>query len=508
MPPGGINTPIEPGLVDLVARGVVETIRSVTPSTWFGPGQALPPVAPKEQGLRQFDYPFAVNQQVQPRVTESNISFSQLRALADNYDLLRLVIETRKDQMVGLPWAFRLRREEGEAKQSHAERSSKDPRTKALNAMFRYPDRERDWKTWLRGFLEEVFVVDALSLAPQYALAGNILGVDVIDGATIVRKIDENGRTPLPPNLAYQQILKGMAAKDLTTRDLIYKPRNWRPNRIYGFGPVEQIILTVNMALRRQQSQLSFFTEGNIPEALAQVPDTWTPADLKQFQSMFDVLGGDLGKRSRFRFLPKLDGPITFYREKVLMNEFDEWLARIVCFCFSVSPQPFTKMMNRATATSAQEVAISEGLLPIQDYVSGVLNMIVERYMGFDDIEHAFLEEEEQDRLKQAQIDKIYASYGKESIDEQRTRDGQDALGIAPMVFTATGPVPLTPFLKGGPMADGLPQHAKSPEELDQQKAENQAHQEQLASANNTGGGPPNASPPGPANKVRKRSFY
>jgi hypothetical protein len=163
----------------------------------------------------------------------------------------------------------------------------------------------------------------------------------------------------------------------------------------------------------------------------------------------------------------------------MLMDQFDEWLARIVCFCFSLSPQPFTKMMNRATAQTANEQAQAEGLVPILDYISGVLTFFVDRYLGIKDIEHSFLDDEEADKLKQAQIDKIYASYGKESVDEQRTRDGQDPIGLGPMVFTATGPVPLTPFLKGGPMAEGLPEHSKSPDELDQEKQDQQDHSDQ-----------------------------
>ncbi len=35
------------------------------------------------------------------------ISFADLRALADAYDLLRLVIETRKDQIERMNWAIR-----------------------------------------------------------------------------------------------------------------------------------------------------------------------------------------------------------------------------------------------------------------------------------------------------------------------------------------------------------------------------------------------------------------
>jgi hypothetical protein len=55
---------------------------------------------------------------------------------------------------------------------------------------------------------------------------------------------------------AYQQILKGYPAIDYSVRDVLYRPRNLRVNRVYGMSPVEQIVTTVNIALRRQISSI------------------------------------------------------------------------------------------------------------------------------------------------------------------------------------------------------------------------------------------------------------
>jgi len=47
---------------------------------------------------------------------------------------------------------------------------------------------------------------------------------------------------------------------------------------------VEQIIVTINLALRRQMSTLAYFTEGNVPEAICQSPQTWNTDNIKEFQ--------------------------------------------------------------------------------------------------------------------------------------------------------------------------------------------------------------------------------
>ncbi|MGC1862761.1 MAG: hypothetical protein WA733_17015, partial [Methylocystis sp.] len=76
--------------------------------------------------------------------------------------------------------------------------------------------------------------------------------------------------------------LKGYPAVDYAARDIIYAPRNPRANRVYGFSPVEQIVMTANIALKRQMFTLSHFTEGNIPESLIGVPESWTPDQISR----------------------------------------------------------------------------------------------------------------------------------------------------------------------------------------------------------------------------------
>jgi len=77
---------------------------------------------------------------------------------------------------------------------------------------------------------------------------------------------------------------------------------------VYGFSPVEQIVMSVNIALRRQLHQLQYYTEGTVPEALIGVPETWTPDQIAQFQSYWDaLLTDDTASRRHARFVPADD---------------------------------------------------------------------------------------------------------------------------------------------------------------------------------------------------------
>ena len=103
-------------------------------------------------------------------------------------------------------------------------------------------------------------MLDAPAIELRRNRGGDIIGLDIVDGATIKLLFDATGRRPKPPAPAYEQVIHGRPWKLLTGDELLYLPRNPRPHKAYGFGPVEQIVMTVNIALRRQAMQLQHFT--------------------------------------------------------------------------------------------------------------------------------------------------------------------------------------------------------------------------------------------------------
>lgn len=409
------KTPIPQTMIDRVVTGVRYAISGVPPEGWMSPQQPLQPIAQEAQG-RMFDYQIGHNTRISS--TKDSVSFKELRSLADGYDLLRLVIETRKDQIEKLNWGFKYKDKDKE----------NDKKIEELEAFFAFPDREHDHGTWLRAVLEDLFVLDAPTIYPRMNLGGKLYSLELMDGATINRLIDITGRTPIPPDPAYQQILKGLNAVDYTSDELIYKPRNIRTHKLYGYSPVEQIIMTVNIALRRQITQLKYYSEGNIPEALASVPEAWSVAQLKEFQDYWDaIIEGNLANKRKLKFIPH-GVNYTPTKEPVLKDEFDEWLSRIVCFAFSISPQALTKMMNRATAETAQETAIEEGLAPVMNWVKNLHNYILVKYFGITDIEFAWKNEKEADPYVEAQINQIYVNSGIKTKNEVRGELGLEPL--------------------------------------------------------------------------------
>lgn len=398
---------------------------------WFGPGAPLAPNAPPQVAGRQFDYDVAANLRIPPKTGYDNgLTFATLRTLADSYDLLRLIIETRKDTVCKLGWNIVYR----------DPKKKPDDRCKKMADYFASPDKEHDWQTWLRMLLEDCIVIDAATAYPRKARDGSVYGFEPVDGATIKRIIDDRGRTPIEPYPAYQQILKGIPATDYARNELIYAPRNVRTNKIYGYSPVEQLVVSVTIALHRQAFQLGYYTEGSTPDLILSVPETWNTNQIKEFKTYWDsLLTGQVGRRGTMFVHSGMDAINT--KEHALKDEFDEWLARITCFCFGVSPAPFVKDMNRSTSESHGKAAKEEGIEPYKTWVKSLMDRMLALHMDSPDLCFQFQEEDETSPVQKAEIEDRQIRNGSRSINEIRADGGKDPVegGDKPFIVTAGG---------------------------------------------------------------------
>jgi len=303
----------------------------------FAPGYPLVP--PDYERTRRYNFPVGLNYIYTPRSFEP-IGFAELKALA-NDDITRLCIETRKDQIEKLAWTIKPRDEEDVARNS-------DKRIKQLTEFWGFPDGITPFASWLRELIDQVLVTDAPAIEPRLNRGGDIIGLDIIDGATIKVLIDDTGRRPRPPAPAFEQIIhgrpwvlledgtrtnteEGEVVSQFTDQQLIYFPRNPRADRLYGFSPVEQIVLTINTSIRRGVMQLQHFTTGNIPAGMVNAPDGWTGEQIAQFQDWFDSkLAGNTAERTKLLWGPE-GAKYQSIKEPPLKDDFDEWRARVIC---------------------------------------------------------------------------------------------------------------------------------------------------------------------------------
>lgn len=398
---------------------------------YFGPGQPMQTIAPHEQVAgRRFDFPAGYNLSVTPRRFEG-YSFDTLRGLA-SYDLIRLAVETRKDQLARVKWTILPKKPQGQRYKMKA-----DGNCAKIEEWLARPDGVNAWPEWVRIIAEDALVLDGVALFRRRRRDGGPWGLESVDAGTISLLIDGTGRRPLPPNPAYQQIIKGLPATEYTADELTYSIRNPRSNRVYGLSPVEQAVTYINIGIRRMSGQLAHYTEGNIPEAIMATPEGWSTSQIAEFQQYWDGVMEAPGQRRRAKFVPS---GVNFWPTHgeggtQLIDQFDEWLARIIAYAFSLPPTPFVKQMNRATAESAYDTALEEGLEPMLEWLKNLVDREIEQFFGLAGYELVWDDIRKLDPVEKHGMDHTDIRAGVQSLDEVRTSRGEEPLGIGHVVW-------------------------------------------------------------------------
>lgn len=389
--------------------------------TAFGPGTPLSPRQPEGEPPRQWDYIPGYNIAYIPRTFEL-YSFDMLRQLSRNFDLLRTIINARIDQIKGLEWDIVLSDENDTADYSDD--------IKIVSKFFEKPDRMHDFDVWLGMVAEDQLVIDALTIFKRRTRNGSLYALEPVDGATIKVLIDEYGRVPEPPEPAYLQIIKGTPWVKLSREDLIYKPERKRTDSAYGFSRVEGIMLRINLALRKEMWELQYFTEGNIPEAFGKLPESWTAEQIKQFQDYWDAFfENNTANRRKMKWLPGGTGTgVEKIQQEMFPIEFDEYIARVVCAAFGVSPIPFVRMMNRATAAIQAMSQTDTAFEPMKQFYQSIFTNVIQQDLGFPWLKFAWVSEGRESELEKAQIEQIYVATGIKTKNEVRADLGLDPL--------------------------------------------------------------------------------
>ncbi len=439
-------------------------------------------MAPPGSGVISWPIQWGQNVNYTPRY-DSEYDSAQLRQLG-KYIVARICIENNKDILTRMPWRIQLRALPGETAKDRVKRSKNDNTIKKLSRFFERPNWSQDWGEFLRPILDDMLVIDAASVfVGRYKKTGEIAELRWVEGSSITRLVDEHGWTPQPPNPAYQQLWEGYPRVDMTTDQLVYRPRNIVPrgtysSYFYGYSPTEQIAKEIEIGVARLQFVLDFYTKGSIPGGMLFAPVNTPPEKIKEAQQFLDSdLAGNLARRRQLQILQGFQEEggkenLHFPKEPDLTDSFDELHIRKICFAYGTSPQRLMRQMNRASASAVQESAEEEGTLPWLKWLKGTMDYIIQVLMKQENYEFSFDPFVEMDKLKQAMADSEDIKIGLYTRNEKRIDRGDDPIDDPEadqlMVMTNQGLVPLdyTP-----PVAGPTPQSSPVPRGGAQPKA-------------------------------------
>ena len=449
------------------------------PATWtpsnvsFGPGEPIRPSSPKETPRRE-QYGVSRNIMWTPRSEEPRfVTYSQMRSLSRLSGVLRTVIEKRKDEIKGLDYEISVKPE--------YENDVADPRqeVREVTKFFEKPDLETPFDQWENAILEDIYVVDAPALYKERDRLGRFRSLQTIDGTTFKVLVNDSGRVPNPPELAYEQIIYGMPhtgyvkpirglnpyitpqrilatnlGRDVYTNyeELFYRPYNLSSDGVYGYSHVESIIMTIEISLRRDVSMKEWFKSGNVPAGFMPVPDTWSPDQIIQFQNDFNLaLAGDLANRSQLVAFPGV-GTVQIINPLTFDSVFDQWLARIICARFGESPIPYVSQINRAVGEEMEEASRDEGLVPMMQYLAQWYNDIIDNCLEKPYIQFKWNPGQNYGK-EDAAMDVMLQEHGGMTIDDLRMKTGkkplENGLGAVPMILNSGSWVKIEDVING-----------------------------------------------------------
>lgn len=381
-------------------------------------------------GLQRYGLNFNLYDQSTRQKPTSSVSFDTLRRFSVTNEIVRAAINARKRQITQLAWEI--------VPIDKNDKTDYSKATEEVRAFFKgiggYKVRFREL---IDTVIEDLLVLDAVALYKQRAANNQLLSLIPVDAATIVLRVDEAGNTPLPPEIAFKQIINGKVVAELTADELIYEMMNPRSNTPYGLPPIESLILVISSMLRSELYNLNYLTDGNIPEGIFHVPESWTAPMIQEFQSTWDAyLAGDSKATAKLRFMPGGQGAGYVPTKKptdMAFHEFNQWLMQIICAMFDIPPQElgFTQQQStRANAKEQTDIAMRRSMLPLANFLTEIWNDIVQEELGYPGLQFKYIGIEDRDLLTEAQVQQIQLASGLRTVDELREDQGWEPLGV------------------------------------------------------------------------------
>ena len=293
-----------------------------------------------------------------------------LRMVADQSPIVRAAINVKKRHVTHLEYKVD---------------GPDDTISERLLSMLHNPFPGGTWRTLVGEILEDVLCLDAGALYIWPSVNGDLYGLLPIDANTIWPVPNDWGILLPPPQIAFEQYIAGAKIAELTTDDLIYLTMNPRTWSLAGMSPVESVLHAVGVMLRRMTSSAAAFDDGNIPAFFGEVPEGWTPDQIKLWQEYWDAMTA--GQPHKGMWGPR-GANATFPPQANFDVAFDEWLLKVVCAVMEVQPQElgFTADVNRATGSSQEIISQRRSVRPLALLIKEAIDRAfkVSGYEGYE----------------------------------------------------------------------------------------------------------------------------
>ena len=305
----------------------IEVVRSMNAQLQAQVPQGYPSSDGSPHPLYGYDYPWKLAVPQSPkRRPDSLVDIDTMRRFANNYDILRSCINHLKREVQAQ--AFNIR-----PKDANDKSKSTTEDIKEANLFFSKQgglgEVNETRRTYEAKLVEDVMVVGAYASWKSWSKGGQLLQVLNIDASTIRPKMDAYG-WPGPGEDWYEQWVMGMLITGFQPHEMSYTGLWPETNSPFFRSAVEYLITTTLSALKADEWNRTWLTDGNTPGQAISLPEEWDPGKIKAYAEWFlESLQGDSRKRQQVVFLPGgAKEVISHSRKDQDFAEYELWLAR------------------------------------------------------------------------------------------------------------------------------------------------------------------------------------
>lgn len=401
-----------------------------------------------------------------------SVSFEVLRRAANSVHVVRICINVLKEKVTKTKWAIQPIDPTKKVTKKNIEQ---------LEEFFRHPNKNNETlRTFLDKILEDLLVLDAVSIEKTRYPDGTLAELHYVDAATIRPVYDEHGNQDiiLPVTnaegkdhnlpVSYVQVIdsnpyggreSGLVVGMWPKKDMLYfnmHPQGSMAYFGYGLSPIESVMGVVANILNADNYNGAYFEEGSFPPMIVHLKGSMGQREL---QSLRTYLYNELEGKYYRPAIVSGEGEMEVHdlkelnRRDMQFMEYMKFMATLLSAAYGLSPQDIGLLedTNRSTSETMKDLSQAKGYGSILSLIEEIFNQeIVWKDFGFTDLEFKFVATDTTDPLVASQIHDAYLKAGALTLNEVRKKIGEtpfDEWADVPMVLTTEGykPVLATP---------------------------------------------------------------
>lgn len=393
------------------------------------------------------------------------ISYDVLRKAGKGVHVARICINVLKEMVTKTPWVIKMI--DPQAKKD-------DARIKEVTDLFKHPNlNDETMRTLLDKMLEDLLVLDAVTIEKTRYPDGRLAELHYVDAATIRPVYNEHGQQnvmiPITDKkdvvhdlpVSYVQILNnsqygGPESGDLVAawpkKDFLYfnmHPQGAMEDFGYGMSPLESVIMVVSNILNADNYNSSYFEEGSFPPIIIQLLQQIDQRDLNAYREyLYSELQGNFHRPAVMAGQNKME-VIDLKNKSAKDMEFMEYMmfmSKLLCAAYGLAPQDIgltDAVGSKNVAETQKDLSLAKGYSSVLHLIKEVFNQeIVWKDFGYEDMEFDWVSEDSTNPKDAVDMYDKGLRNGSITLNEARQKQGfqpYESWADKPMVLGATG---------------------------------------------------------------------